>query len=153
MTSEDIIENKEIILESAKAFREDANNLMIELSKDFNFSLEATEMFIREVYSHKYNNKGIFRNEWTYYFHGAECRFDNINTGQIVEMIILTKPEFGFLDGYFFYNYMASTERFRELAAWFENHKNVWEAIKILADEKVLTRVASVEINRNIIAY
>jgi hypothetical protein len=153
MTSEDIIKNKEIILECAKAFREDANNLMIELSKDFNFSLGATETFAREVYAHKYNNKGIFRKEWTYYFHGAECRFENINTGQIVEMIIITKPEFGFLDGYFFYNYMASTEKFKELASWFENHTNVWEAVRILADEKILTRVPSVEINRNIIGY
>jgi hypothetical protein len=153
MSLEDIIDKKEIILECAKAFRKDANNLMTQLSKDYNFSLEPEESFAQEVYAHKYNNKGLFRNEWTYYFHGSECRFDNIITGQIVEMIIITKPEFGFLDGYFFYNYMASTEKFKELASWFENHTNVWEAVRILADEKILTRVPSVEINRNIIGY
>jgi hypothetical protein len=153
MTSQDIIKNKEIILQCAKAFREDANNLMNELSKDFEFSLDSSELFAPEVYAHKQNNKGIFRYEWTYYFHGAECRFDNINTGQIVEMIITTKPEFGFIDGYFFYNYMASTERFKALASWFENHTNVSNAIEVLANEKVLTRVSTIENNRNIIAY
>jgi hypothetical protein len=152
MTSKEILKNKEIILECAKAFREDANNLMTELSKDYKFSLESSELFAPEVYAHKHNNKGIFRNEWTYYFHGAECRFDNINTGQIVEIIIIAKSEFVFLDGYFFYNYMASTERFKKLATWFENNTNVWKAIEILVDEMVLTRVPYVEMNRNILA-
>jgi hypothetical protein len=152
MSLEDIIDKKEIILECVKAFREDANNLMTQLSKDYNFSLEPEESFSREVYAHKYNNKGVFRNEWTYYFHGSECKFDNIITGQIVEIIIIAKPEFGFLDGYFFYNYMATTERFKKLANWFENHTNVWDAIRILADENILTTIPSVEMKRNIIA-
>jgi hypothetical protein len=153
MNAEDILTNQIEILECAKAFRKNANNLMTQLSKDYNFSLEPEESFAQEVYAHKYNNKGLFRNEWTYYFHGSECRFDNINTGQIVEIIIIAKPEFGFLDGYFFYNYMASTERFKKLATWFENHTNVWDAIRILADEAVLTTIPYIGISRNIIAF
>jgi hypothetical protein len=152
MTSKDIIENELRILECAKAFRQDANALMEELSKDFNFSLASTEIFPKEVYYHKYNNKGTFRNEWTYYFHGSECRFDNLKTGQVIEFIIMAKPEFGFLDGYFFYNCMATTDGFKDVAEWFVNSTNVWTAIEILAGKGSLKRIPLVTMQRNIIA-
>jgi hypothetical protein len=152
MTSKNIIENELRILECAKAFRRDANALMEELSKDFNFSLDSTAIFPSEVYCHKYNNKGIFRNEWTYYFHGSECRFDNLKTGQVVEFIIVAKPEFGFLDGYFFYNYMATTHGFKDIADWFVNSSNVWTAIEVLADKGSLKRMPVVKMQRNVIA-
>lgn len=61
MTETEIIQNQREIVECAKSFRQDANNLMNELASDFNFSLDATETFPSEIYNHKYNNKGIFR--------------------------------------------------------------------------------------------
>lgn len=152
MTETEIIQNQGKIVECAKSFRKDANNLMNGLVRDFNFSLNATDTLPREIYGHKYNNKGIFREDWTYYFHGAECRFDNLRTGQVVELIYITKPEFGFLDGNFLYNYMTTTSKFRNLANWFGDHENVWTAIELLADKGSLTRNASVNIQRNIIA-
>lgn len=147
-----ILQNQIKIVACAKAFRKDANKIMNDLANDFKFRLDRTEIIPKEVYKHKYNCKGNFRNDWTYFFHGAECRFDNLLTGQIIELIYITTPEFGFLDGLFFYNYMASTDEFKTLAAWFNNSTNVWEAIRFLADNGILRRDYSVSIKRNIIA-
>lgn len=152
LTPKEILDNKAAIVECAQAFRYDANRLMKELSEEFNFSLEAEALFSKEVYGHKYNNKGLLRKEWTYFFHGAECRFDNLNTGQIVELIYITKPEFGFLDGFFFFNYMETTDRFKNLASWFKDYLNVRASMDVLADEGFLVRDTSVGIHRNIIA-
>jgi hypothetical protein len=151
LTEADIIQNQGRIVEAAKSFRQDANSIMQALAKDLNFSLGTNE-FPREVYAHKYNNKGVFRNDWTYYFHGSECRFDNLQTGQIIELIYITRPEFGFLDGYFFYNYMVTTDKFKALADWFDGYLNVWKAIDLLADKGVLKRIPSELTNRNVIA-
>ncbi len=152
MTLKDVINNEKEILACAKSFRKDANGLMKVLAKDFNFRLKKSVTFPKEIYDHKYRNKGLLRNEWTYFFHGAECRFDNLCTGQVVELIYITRPEFGFVDGYFLYNYMATTDNFKDLAIWFGDHLNVWKAIDILADKKVLTRKPEVLTKRNIIA-
>ena len=152
MTRIDIIKKQSEILECAKTFRYYANLLMRELSKDFDFNIESAELLPIEMYSHKYNSKGVFRGDWTYYFHGAECRFDNLRSGQVVEVIITTRPEFGFLDGYFFYNYMLTTDKFKSLATWFTGYVNVWKALDILEEEGILTKVASVQTARNIIA-
>jgi hypothetical protein len=152
MTASDILNNQNQIIACAKSFRHDANWLMHELSLDFNFSLDSTSTFPIDIYKHKYNSKGIFRDEWIYYFHGAECRFENSITGQVIEMIITTKPEFGFLDGNFLYNYMTTTEKFKPLARWFENPLNVWTALEILADKNKMKRDHTVSIKRNIVA-
>jgi hypothetical protein len=152
MTREGIIDNQGKILECARSFRDDANYLMYGLANDFSFSLAKPISFPKEVYKSKYNNKGIFRNDWTYWFHGAECVFENTRTGQVVELIWVTTPEFGFLDGYFFYNYMLTTERYKELAKWFESYSNVWEAIDRLAEIEILYNVPTAGIARNVIA-
>jgi hypothetical protein len=152
MTQNEIIDNEAPIFECAKSFRQEANYLMLGLAKDYNFSLDKGALFAKEVYAHKYKNKGIFREEWEYHFHGAECLFENLKTGQIIELIYTNKPEFGFLDGYFFYNYMLTTDRYKNLARWFTNYLNVWTAIEDLADRKILTRMPGTNTNRNIIA-
>ncbi len=140
MTRIDVIKNQAEILECAKAFQHDANFLMRELSKDFNFNIESDELYPKEMYSHKYNCKGIFRNDWTYYFHGAGCRFDNLQSGQVVEIIITERPEFGLFTGYFFYDYMLTTDKFKSLATWFLGYENVYKALDILKEEGVLTK-------------
>ncbi len=73
-----------------------------------------------------------------HFLHGSECRFENLQTQQIVEVIVVTKPEFGYLDCYFFYNYVATTERFRDLAQFFNNdYRNICKAIDLLAMEGI----------------
>lgn len=147
MTAKDIIENKDEIVRCAEAFRYDANYLMTELSTDFKFSIAEGEGFPKDIYGHKYNNQGLFRNEWAYYFHGSHCRFENLTTSQVIEFIYIMKPEFGYLDGFTFYNYMATTERFKKLAEWFKNDTNVYIAIHLLADNWILRKVTSLTMN------
>lgn len=153
MTEKEILDKQNEIIDCARLFRHDANHLMNELAKDFDFSLAADGIFPEDIYHHKYNNKGVFREEWVYYFHGSECRFEHLKTGQVVELIYITKPEFGFLDGYFFYNYMSTTGKFKELANWFGDHMNVWTAIELLADRNILNRNLPANTQRNIIAF
>jgi hypothetical protein len=152
MNLNDILSNQVEIVECAKSFRNEANELVHSLAKEFNFSLDADTVIPHSIYLHKYNNKGLFRNEWSYYFHGAECRFENIVNGQVIEIIYITKPEFGYLDSYFFYSYMQSTNKYKNLAIWFGNPLNVSSAIEILADKKFLRKDPFVKVSRNIIA-
>ena len=100
------------------------------------------------------NGRGKLNGDWNYYFHGAECQFENTKTGQIVESIVVTKPEFGYLDCYFFYNYLATTDRFKNLASFFNHdYTNICKAIDLLALEGLLTRVDDLFIKKNVIAF
>jgi hypothetical protein len=140
LTVQEIIENKGNIYLCAKAFRHDATTLMLELAQKFNFGINDCGAWPEPVYKTNYYNKGTLDAEWTFYIHGSHCRFDNLQTGQTVEVLYTEKPEFGFLDGFFFYNYMQTTDRFKDLADWFISHTNVYAAIDILSEEGTLTK-------------
>ncbi len=140
MTVQKIIDNKEQIYLCAKAFRNDATALMQMLSEKFDFSINNCGTWPITIYQTSRSNKGILNEEWTFYLHGSHCHFENINTGQSVEVRYTEKPEFGYLDGFFFLNYMQTTVRFKNLADWFINSSNVYIAIEELAKEGTLTK-------------
>ncbi|GAB2805830.1 hypothetical protein GCM10027043_00610 [Ferruginibacter profundus] len=141
LTAREIITNKEIIYQCAKAFRTDANTLMLALAREFDFSIDDCGAWPSSVYNTSHNNKGILNREWTFYLHGSHCRFDNLHTGQAVEVLYTEKPEFGILNGFFFYKYMQTTEEFKGLAARFIDYLNVYKAIDILCKEDILTKI------------
>jgi hypothetical protein len=140
LTIQDIIANKDNIFLCAKAFRDDANALMLQLAQEFDFDINNCGAWPSPVYKTSHNNKGTLTDDWTFYLHGSHCRFDNLKTGQIVVVCYTEKPEFGLLDSFFFYTYMQTTNEFKNLANWFENHSNVYDAIDILSEEGTLTK-------------
>jgi hypothetical protein len=153
MTNEKILQKKMELLECAKSFREDANYLMNLMASTFGIDLQTLDGLYELKYKKSQKQRGELNEEWSYHLHGSECRFESKETGQVVEIIIITRPEFGYLDGYFFYNYMATTERFKPLAAYFDNnHQYIYKAIDLLVYESVLTRVPDSFIHRAVIA-
>ncbi len=153
ISTKKIFEKKDEIYQCAKAFRQDALRLMQLMADIFNIDLETLNGLYELKHKKSNKQRGQLNEDWNYYLHGAECCFENSKTGQVVEVIIITKPEFGCLDAYFFYNYMATTERYKKLAAWFENdYTKVGKAIDILAREGTLTRRDDLDITRNVVA-
>ena len=152
LTPQEIIANKNDIYLCAKAFRDDANTLMLRLSQKFQFNLNECGAWPIPVYKAKYNSKGFLDDDWTFYLHGGHCRFDNLKTGQAIEVKYTEKPEFGCLDGFFFYTYMTTTDRFKELARWFDKDENVYKALDVLVEEGILTKRASNAVGSYILA-
>ena len=153
ISNDKILEKKIEFYECAKAFRRDALKLMELMSVTFQIDLNTFEGLHELKFKKSKLQRGNLTPDWTYYLHGAECQFENVITGQIVEIIIITKPEFGYLDCYFFYNYMATTPEFKKLAEWFNNdYQHVCKGIELLALEGILTRVDNQFTHRNVIA-
>jgi hypothetical protein len=70
---------------------------------------------------------------WTYHLHGHECRFENTVTGQLLEVIIVTAPEFGFLDPYFLLEYLRTTPAYQALPQVLRNVEDAAKALDVLA--------------------
>lgn len=151
--NDQILKKKIELHECAKAFRQDANFLMGLMADTFGIDLQTLDGLQELKHKKSVKQRGKLNEDWNYYLHGAECQFENVRTKQVVEVIIVTKPEFGYLDCYFFYNYMSTTDRFKNLAAFFNNdYQNICKAIDLLALEGILTRVDDLFIQRNVIA-
>lgn len=148
-----ILQKKAELYECAKAFRQDANYLMRLMADTFGIDLVTLDGLQELKHKKSEKQRGKLNKDWNYYLHGAECRFEHTKSKQVVEVIVITKPEFGYLDCYFFYNYMATTERFKNLAAYFNNdYHNICKAIDLLVFEGILTRVDELYNQRSVIA-
>ena len=148
MTIQGILEFTEAIYGCAKEFREDANSMMAQLASEFKFKIQPSISFPKKVYRH-YNNKGTFNGEWSFYFHGSHCRFEHLNTGQVLEVLYIFSPEFGYIDPFFFLVYIKTTEKHK----WLEevlNEENVHFVFELLVKEGVLTKTENLT-NRNLI--
>jgi hypothetical protein len=152
LDSKEIFKRKQEVYACAKSFRQDAIKLMNLMAETFDINLQNLDGLYEVKHKKGKNQRGKLNEAWVYHLHGAECRFENSVTGQVVEVIVVTHPEFGYLDSYFFFEYMQTTERFQLLAHWFGNHKNVYKALELLAIDGILTKNSSVGINRNIVA-
>ncbi|HXB92837.1 MAG TPA: hypothetical protein VNU72_11125 [Puia sp.] len=149
----EILKYQEDFFECARSFRQDANRLMLLMSQKFSIDLNSLDGLGDLKYRKSNKQRGNLNEYWNYFLHGAECRFENVETGQIVEIIITTFPEFGCLDGYFLFNYMMTTGKFNPLAEHLrKNYMNVWKAIDVLAEEGILTKLPHLAIKRNVVA-
>lgn len=138
MQDEILIQNKKQVLDCAAAFRKDATVLMQQLAMQYSFSLEDCGTWPLAVYHTRHDQRGKLGTEWTFYLHGAHCRFENSRTGQIVEVLYTAKPEFGYFSCYFLFQYMQTTARFNPLANRFEEYAALNEILDLLVAESAL---------------
>lgn len=94
---------------AACSFRADAERLMRMLGRKYAVDSSTNEgLVVLRTKCVGEQKKGRINAEWTYWFHGAECRFRYQRTGQVVEIVIIFKTEYGALDTFFFQQYLKN---------------------------------------------
>jgi hypothetical protein len=142
-TSE-ILERIDEVYEATVSFREDAIRLMQMLGKTYNRNLfnEDRALFKIKEMSRANRQRGKIDEVWNFWFHGAECQFENHKTGQIVETIITNGTEYGALDSFFFGKYLLTTEKFKSLGIFFnQDSASITKALNLLEDAGRLIRI------------
>lgn len=87
--------------------------------------------------------------EWEYGFHGGECQFRNMPTGQILEICLGFQNEFGVLDPYFFFQFISTTPGLEKVAKLFnDGFHDTRRALEILEQHGYLRRISSQPDNR-----
>lgn len=149
-----ILERIDEVHEAAVSFRKDAIRLMQMLGKAYNKNLfnEKREIFEIKKASRANRQRGKVNDDWNFWFHGAECQFENHQTGQIVETVITNGTEYGALDSFFFQRYLLTTPKFQNLGAFFnEDRASMIKALNLLEDGERLIRINNLS-QRGIIA-
>ncbi|MCG2617489.1 hypothetical protein LZZ85_24535 [Terrimonas sp. NA20] len=116
LISEIEIENNQYFFEQcAKDYRKLAQTLLFKLVDKFNLKLDEDHPMMTFAELKRGGRSRGKVEGWNYYFHGAHCGFENIRTGQTVEVSLIFGSEFGDLDPYFFSKYIKSTPAYRPL--------------------------------------
>jgi hypothetical protein len=86
---------------------------------------------------------------WWFDVHGEHCMFENLTTGQIIEVSISDKDSVENLDPYFFHNFLKTTETLKHLAKYFGNPFNdTLYFFEELERQKILTKICGVQFRK-----
>ncbi|MFW2172431.1 DUF6896 domain-containing protein [Acinetobacter guillouiae] len=86
------------------------------------------------------NGQKTLSEDWSFFVHGEHCMFENLITGQILEVSLGNKESIGNLDPYFFYNFLKTTFEFNHLTKYFVNpFSSTLDFFEKLERQKILT--------------
>ncbi|MCE5172519.1 hypothetical protein LQV63_24910 [Paenibacillus profundus] len=92
------------------------------------------------------NDNEFLTGNWYFDVHGEHCMFENVETGQQLEVSLGNIDNVGNVDPYFFYNFLKSTDHFKHLIQYFKNpFDDMLNLFEILAKRKVLIHIHGVE--------
>ena len=129
-----IIAQADQIIDAARGFRYTADSLCRQLAH--NKRIQPSQLLTLR------DGGGRLQAGWKYGFHGLECRFENKNTKQVVEVQISFGDEFGVLDPYFFGLFVASTPLFKPLTKMFPDlYHDTSRALDVLEELGHLVRI------------
>ncbi len=119
ISSKIILENADKIMKTIESFRVIANILLKNLTNKFDlpYTIESLEKIDYNINI----GEGKIDDNWHFYFHGEDCQFTNISTGQKLEVYYL---DYTFIDPYFLLCYIETTPEYEELHKLFQNSFN-----------------------------
>ena len=146
ITDQEIEAFQDFFEQCAKDYRQLGEELLFKLVDKFGLNLNTD--FPMETFNKFKNDKRQIGKveDWKYFLHGFHCGFENIKTGQIIEVPLVFGLEFGDLDPYFFSKFIKSTPNYKPLPI------NIFEdyADGVRINEKMISLGKFEVINSNI---
>lgn len=138
ISQELVLAHAQTLVDAARQFRKIAHEVISLLAEKFGVSAEAINERFRfglsdDLYS------GDLSDNWHYFFHGYECRFQSERTKQVLDVKLDYPNERGVLDAYFFYEFLQTTPDFKEIADLFaDGYHDTSRALDILEKKGLL---------------
>jgi len=114
ITEEEITSHAVFFEQCAKDYRTLATELIYALAAHFNETIDP-ENAMHTFGKYKRDQQKGMMDGWNYNLHGSDCRFEHRQTGQTIEVYLITALEFGVLDPFFFVNFIKTTAGYQPL--------------------------------------
>lgn len=128
---------KELVLEAIILFDKTAKELIKSLAEKYNLDLNSATPFSKLLLRSNSLWRGNLNEEWTYWFHGAHCDFENINSKQYVHTNII-RGIYGVIDYYYLYKFVQTTESLKHVLEIVNEEDIFYATINKLLDDGML---------------
>ena len=110
ITTEYVISHFDEFWQCFVEFDKKAHEMMDVMASTFEIDLNDSAQIWDLKRNKSKNQRGRINKLWNYYFHGAECAFENVKTGQYLDVKIIYGREYGVIDNFFLYRFIETTE-------------------------------------------
>lgn len=101
--------SKENLKTAIELFDRTANLLIQKLSLKYNLDLSETHPFRKLITRQNDLWKGTLEDHWNYQFHGDACKFINSKSGQILDVKINRKGNYGTISNFYLLKFIETT--------------------------------------------
>jgi hypothetical protein len=148
MTTDFVKNNIGIFITITQNFSDDARFLVIKLSQAYNLEVDNKMPMNTFLKLKNQMQSGFLDDQWTYFFHGNECRFKHKN-GQITEVILNFEDEYGALDPFFLGKYIKTNPKYPNINTKIKDEFE--DGLKIMEVLQELNLLLNIENNANVI--
>ena len=111
----EIVDCQDFFENCARDYRNLAKRLINELTIHIEINPDSPLESFNFLKRREYRPKKNIINDWRYFVHGFHCGFENIKTGQMIEVSLVNGMEYGALDPYFFTGFIKSTPDYKPI--------------------------------------
>ena len=132
---------KEIVIEAIIEFEKTAKKLIEKLLTEFGIEIEKQNPFNKFISIENNLQKGNISENWSYWFHGDACEFENSETKQFVYVKINRNGNYGVIDNYNLYKFILTTKSLEYVTHNVESETKFNEIIMELEKENIIINI------------
>ncbi|MGO4773913.1 hypothetical protein ACEN2I_19925 [Flavobacterium sp. W22_SRS_FK3] len=136
---------KKIVTEAILDFDKTAKKLIEKLLTEFGVDKKEKNPFNKFISIKNNLRKGNLSENWTYWFHGDACEFENSETKQLVYVKINRNGNYGVIDNYYLYKFILTTKSLKKVSNIISNEKRFNELILELEKAKIIIDIGENE--------
>lgn len=136
----DVAEYGAAIARAAQEFRDTATRLANRIAEHFQMPL----LGLSDWPSFISGSMGSIGDDWSFYFHGCNCVFENQLSHQVVDVLLDFGDEFGVLYPFTFPRFIQTTPRFSHLSTLLSDSGSTARALNLMEHHQLLRRIPSV---------
>ena len=100
---------EKLLIETIISFEKKANEMVNVLAEEFQLNLSKQNPFSKLLLRQNDLWKGNLKDNWTYWFHGDACDFENSQTQQFLHVKVNRKSNYGAIDNFNLFKFMQTT--------------------------------------------
>jgi len=132
---------EELLIETIVSFEKTANEMIKLLAVEY--QLDLSERFPFAKLMSRQNNlwKGSLNTNWTYWFHGDACDFENLQTKQYLHVKINRESNYGAIDNFYLFKFMQTTDSLKHASEILKSENVFYEILANLEKNKIVINI------------
>jgi len=133
--------NQILLEEAIEMFERTAESLIRLLSETFDLNLSEPHPFGVLIQRQNKLWKGYLEGDWKYHFHGDACKFENMITGQIVDVKINREGNWGTISNFYLFKFIETSNSLKHVYQMIDSEHKVIELLEKMQKEGKLVDI------------
>ena len=131
-------QKQKLLEEAIVSFGQAAESLVQLLSHTFDLDLKNPNPFGKLITRKNNLWDGHLEGSWKYQFHGDACKFENLQTKQLVDVKINRKGHWGVISNFYLFKFIETTDSLKHVYQIIDSEGQVIELLEEMQKDGVL---------------